>query len=62
MEGLVPEAYALFAQQVFAAFTQPSALTTEADVAEGIWRAVNDTTGQLRYPAGADGVALAQAK
>ncbi len=62
MEGLVPEAYALFAQQVFAAFTQPSALTTEADVAEGIWRAVNDTTGQLRFPAGADAVALAQAK
>ncbi len=62
MEGLIPEAYAPFAQQVFAAFSQPLALTTEADVAEGVWRAANDTTGQLCFPAGADAVALAQAK
>ena len=62
MEGLIPESYAPFAQQVFAAFSQPLALTTEADVAEGVWRAANDTTGQLRFPAGADAVALAQAK
>lgn len=61
MEGLIPDAYAPFAQQVFAAFTRPSAVTTEADVADGVWRAVNDTTGQLRFPAGADAVALAQA-
>lgn len=62
MEGLIPESYAPFAQQVFAAFSQPLALTTEADVAEGVWRAANDTTGQLCFPAGADAVALAQAK
>lgn len=61
MEGLIPEVYAPFAQQVFAAFVQPTAVTTEADVAEGVWRAANDTTGQLRFPAGADAVALAQA-
>jgi len=61
MEGLVPEAYAPFAQSVFAAFTQPAAVTTEADVALGVWRAANDTTGQLRFPAGADAVALARA-
>lgn len=61
MEGLIPEAYAPFAQQVFAAFTQPSAVTTEADVAEAVWNAANDATGQLRFPAGADAVALAQA-
>lgn len=60
MEGLIPEAYAPFGHQVFAAFTQPGAVTTEADVAEGVWRAANDTTGQLRFPAGADAVALAQ--
>lgn len=35
-------------------------LTKESDVAEAVWRAVNDTTGQLRFPAGADAVALAQ--
>ncbi len=62
MDGLIPEAYAPFAQQVFAAFSQPAAVTTEADVAEGVWRAANDAIGQLRFPAGADAVALAQAK
>ena len=35
--------------------------TKETDVAEGVWRAVNDTTGTLRFPAGADAVALARA-
>ena len=61
MEGLIPEAYAPFAQRIFASFAQPAAVTTEADVAEVVWRAANDATGQLRFPAGADAVALAQA-
>jgi len=60
MAGLIPEAYAGYAQQVFAAFSQPARVTTEADVADGVWRAANDTTGQLRFPAGADAVALAR--
>ena len=30
------------------------------DVAEVVWRAANDVTGQLRFPAGPDAVALAQ--
>jgi NAD(P)-dependent dehydrogenase (short-subunit alcohol dehydrogenase family) len=60
MEGLIPEAYAPFAQRVFAAFAQPAATTTEADVAEGVWRAANDASTQLRFAAGADAVALAQ--
>lgn len=62
MEGLIPEAYAPFAEQVFASFAQPAAVTRESDVAEAVWRAVNDSTGQLRFPAGADAVALAQAR
>jgi hypothetical protein len=62
MAGLVPEAYAPFAQHVFAAFAQPAAVTTEADVAETVWRAANDASGRLRFPAGADAVALAQAQ
>ncbi|QJR10126.1 NADP-dependent 3-hydroxy acid dehydrogenase YdfG [Usitatibacter rugosus] len=62
MEGLIPEPYAPFAQRVFAAFTQPAAVTNEADVAQGVWRAANDSTERLRFPAGADAVALAQAK
>jgi NAD(P)-dependent dehydrogenase (short-subunit alcohol dehydrogenase family) len=62
MEGLIPESYAPFAQRVFASFMQPAAVTTEPDVAEGVWRAANDVTGQLRFPAGADAVALAQSR
>lgn len=62
MEGLVPEAYAPFAERVFAAFAQPAAVTTESDVAEVVWRAANDATGQLRFPAGADAVALSQSR
>jgi NAD(P)-dependent dehydrogenase (short-subunit alcohol dehydrogenase family) len=61
-EEMIPTAYAPFAQRVFAAFAQPAAVTTPADVAEGVWRAANDSSGTLRFPAGPDAVALAQAK
>jgi NAD(P)-dependent dehydrogenase (short-subunit alcohol dehydrogenase family) len=60
MQGLVPEAYAPFAQSIFAALGTMTAVTTAADVAEAVWRAANDAGGTLRYPAGADAVALAQ--
>jgi hypothetical protein len=59
---LIPDAYALFAEPIFASFARPIAVTTESDVAEVIWRAANDTTGQLRFPAGADALALAQSR
>ncbi|NWE70688.1 SDR family oxidoreductase [Pseudomonas gingeri] len=59
MDGLIPPAYASFAQAVFASLAQSSARTTELDVAEAVWRAATDTTGQLRFAAGADAVALA---
>ena len=59
MEGLIPEAYATFAQRIFASIGQPTEVTSESDVAEAVWRAANDATGQLRFPAGADAVALA---
>jgi NAD(P)-dependent dehydrogenase (short-subunit alcohol dehydrogenase family) len=63
MEGLIPEAYAPFAQRIFASLAQgPAAVTTASDVAEVVWRAANDATGQLRFPAGADAVALAQSR
>jgi NAD(P)-dependent dehydrogenase (short-subunit alcohol dehydrogenase family) len=62
MEGLIPEAYAPFAERIFAAFAQPAAVTLESDVAEAVWQAATDTTGQLRFPAGADAVALAQVR
>ena len=62
MQGLIPEAYAPFAGPVFEAFAKPAAVTRESDVAETIWRAANDTSGQLRFPAGPDALALAQAR
>ena len=62
MDGLIPDAYAPFAQRVLADFQQPAAVTHESDVAETVWRAANDTTGQLRFPAGPDAVALAQVR
>ena len=62
LEEMIPEAYAPFAQRVLAAFAQPAAVTTASDVAEGVWRAANDASGTLRFPAGPDAVALANAR
>jgi NAD(P)-dependent dehydrogenase (short-subunit alcohol dehydrogenase family) len=59
-QQLMPEAYAAFAQRTLAAFSQPTEVTTEADVAEAVYRAATDTSGQLRFPAGPDAVALAR--
>jgi NAD(P)-dependent dehydrogenase (short-subunit alcohol dehydrogenase family) len=58
---LIPEAYAEFAKPIFEAFAQPAMTTKESDVGEAVWAAVHDTTGQLRFPAGPDAVALANA-
>lgn len=58
---LIPEAYADYAGPVFAAFANPPLTTRESDVAEAVWAAVNDGTGRLRFPAGPDAVALANA-
>jgi NAD(P)-dependent dehydrogenase (short-subunit alcohol dehydrogenase family) len=60
MDGLFPESYAAFSEPVLASFAQATMVTTEADVAETVYRAATDTSGQLRFPAGADAVALAQ--
>ncbi len=61
MEDAIPELYQAFAQPIMAAFAQPAEVTTAADVAEAVWRAANDLSDQLRYPAGPDAVALARA-
>ena len=61
MGGLIPDTYAPFAQSVLAAFSQPAAVTHESDVAEAVWLAANDGSGCLRFPAGADAIALARA-
>lgn len=60
--GLITPPYAPFAERVLGAFGAPTSVTTPADVAEAVWRATHDGTGQLRFPAGADAVALAQAR
>ncbi|AJY47548.1 SDR family oxidoreductase [Martelella endophytica] len=55
---LIPEAYMDFAAPIFAGYASPPLTTKESDVAETVWRAVHDRSGQLRFPAGADAVAL----
>jgi NAD(P)-dependent dehydrogenase (short-subunit alcohol dehydrogenase family) len=60
VEDLIPEAYASFAAPIFAAFAEPEMVTVASDVAEAVWRAANDETEQLRFPAGPDAVALAR--
>lgn len=61
LEDLIPDAYAGFAGPVLTGFATPALTTTETDVAEAVWQAANDVSGQLRFPAGPDAVALAQA-
>jgi len=60
MENLFPDAYAEFVKPILAALAQVTTVTTEGDVAAAVYRAATDTSGQLRFPAGPDAVALAQ--
>jgi short-subunit dehydrogenase len=61
MEGLFPEAYAAFADPILAGFAEVTTVTKESDVAEAVYLASTDASGQLRFPAGPDAVALAKA-
>lgn len=55
------EAYAEFAQSVFARMKQSSSAVTHAlDVAAAVWRAANDPSCPVRMAAGADAVALTE--
>lgn len=62
VEDLLPGEYATFAGPILEAFANPPMTTRESDVAEAIWSAVHDGHGQLRFPAGPDAVAMAQAR
>ena len=62
LEDMIPAAYQAFAGPVLAGFAQPAMTTSESDVAEAIWNAVHDDSGQLRFPAGPDAVALMAAQ
>lgn len=58
---LLPGEYAEYARPILEGFARPAMTTRERDVAEAIWAAVHDVSGQIRFPAGADAVALARA-
>lgn len=60
LEDVLPGPYSSYAAPIFAAMQEQSLFTTEADVAEGVWRAVHDETGQPNFPVGADTLALLQ--
>ncbi|MBP6819190.1 MAG: SDR family oxidoreductase [Ferrovibrio sp.] len=62
VERLIPEAYYGFAEPIFKAFQAPALTTKESDVAEAVWAAANDASDRLRFPAGADAVALSHAR
>lgn len=60
MKGLITEPYGSFADRIFEGFSQVVAVTQPIDVAEAVWRAANDTSDRLHFPAGADAVALSR--
>jgi NAD(P)-dependent dehydrogenase (short-subunit alcohol dehydrogenase family) len=60
MTGLITEPYAPFAQRIFAAFAEVKAVTTPSEVADVVEQAASDESGQLRFAAGPDAVALAK--
>ncbi|HEV7625487.1 MAG TPA: SDR family oxidoreductase [Streptomyces sp.] len=62
LEAAIPEPYLPWAEKIMSGFMNQDLFTKESDVAETVWRAVHDTTDQLRFPAGPDATWLAQAK
>lgn len=62
MDGLIPETYLDFAGPVMAAFGDVDVFTTASDVAEVVYQAATDTSGQLRFAAGPDALALVAAQ
>lgn len=62
IEDAIPAPYQAFAQPILAAFAEPNLVTSATDVAESVWRAANDRTARLRFPAGPDAAQLAQGR
>jgi NAD(P)-dependent dehydrogenase (short-subunit alcohol dehydrogenase family) len=58
LEDVLPEPYWSYAEPILAGMAAPALFTTEADVAEAVWAAVHDETGEPHFPAGADARAL----
>jgi NAD(P)-dependent dehydrogenase (short-subunit alcohol dehydrogenase family) len=61
MQGLDHEAYADLGKELMARFSEPGPITHAQDVAEAVWRAVNDPSSPTRIPAGADAISWAEA-
>lgn len=61
LEQLLPKDYMDFAGPILEGFAKPAMTTSEGDVADAIWSAVHDLSGQLRFPAGPDAIALSRA-
>jgi len=59
MQGIDHEAYADLVKSFLARLGEPGPITNAQDVAEAVWRAVNDPSSPGRIVAGADAVALA---
>jgi NAD(P)-dependent dehydrogenase (short-subunit alcohol dehydrogenase family) len=60
-DNTIPEAYAEYAERYLKSMQEyPTAYTSAEDVAEAAYLAATDGREQLRYPAGADSVMLAE--
>jgi NAD(P)-dependent dehydrogenase (short-subunit alcohol dehydrogenase family) len=61
LEDVLPDPYGSYAAPILAAMAEPAMFTTEGDVAEAVWAAAHDPSGQSHFPAGADALALVAA-
>lgn len=59
--GQLPESYAALGQQILDSIQENASVTRAVDVAQAVWRMVNDPDAPSRLPAGEDALAMAQA-
>jgi NADP-dependent 3-hydroxy acid dehydrogenase YdfG len=59
--GQLPESYAPLGQQILDSIQDNASVTQAVDVAQAVWRMVNDPQAPSRLPAGEDALAMAQA-
>lgn len=60
MQGFDHEAYTELVKNLFAMLSTEGSITRSQDLAEAVWRAVNDPSCPMRLPAGADAVEWAK--
>lgn len=61
MQGAAPQAYQPLLESGFAGARDPGPVTSAADVAHAVWRAVTDPSTPMRLAAGKDAEAIATA-